>query len=266
MTRRSFVSLAAAATTLRAETSQERAKKVVGQTLQALGGDGFRFLQSRSEKGRAYSFYREQLSGLSTARILTKYLDKPIGAIRLAQRQIFGKKEEEAVILTGTDAWDVTYRGARPLGADRIRQFTTSTLNDVFYILRMRLDEPGMAIDSKGSDVVQNLPVEIVEFNDSENRTLTVWIHSSTMLPVKQSYKRWDPTINDRRDEVTRYTKYRDSGNGVMWPWDTQKERDGEKLFELYSEKVIIGENLPDSLFELPPGVTVLKNKGTIPQ
>lgn len=244
---------------MHAETSQERAKKIVSDTVHALGGDGFRFMQARTENGRAYSFYREQISGLSTARIRTKYLDQAIGGIRMAQRQEFGKKQEEAVILTGANAWDVTFRGAKPLGDDRIKQFATSALNDVFYILRMRLDEPGMAFDARGRDVVENLPVEIVDFNDSENRTLTVWIHSSTNLPVKQSYKRWDPVINDRRDEVTRYTKYRESGNGVMWPWDTQKERDGEKLFELYSEKVVVGESLPMSLFELPSGMTVLK-------
>jgi hypothetical protein len=263
MTRRSFVSMAgvigAGALALRAETSQERAKKIIPEMIHALGGDGFRFLQSRSENGRAYSFYREQLSGLSIARIQTKYLEKPIGALRLAQRQVFGKKQEEAVILTGTDAWDVTYRGARPLGEERIKQFNMSTLNDIFYILRMRLDEPGMACDASGRDVVENQPVERLEFNDSENRTLTVWIHSSTLLPVKQSFKRWDPNINDRREEVTRYTKYRESGNGVMWPWDTQKERDGEKLFELYSDKVTIGDDLAASLFELPPGIAVLK-------
>lgn len=261
MTRRSFVSLTAAAT-LHAETSQERAKKLIADMIHALGGDGFRFLQTRSETGRAYSFYREQLSGLTIARIHTKYLEKPIGALRMVQRQVFGKKQDDAVILTGTDAWDVTYRGARLLGEDRIKQFNTSTLNDVFYILRMRLAEPGMAFDARGREVVENQPVEKVEFNDSENRTLTVWIHSSTLLPVKQSFKRWDPVINDRREEVTRFSKYRQAGNGVMWPYDTQRERDKEKLFELYADKVSIGDDLPTAMFELEPGVTVLKKAG----
>ena len=40
----------------------------------ALGGDAFRNMRTRTETGRAYSFYREQLSGLSVARIYTKYL------------------------------------------------------------------------------------------------------------------------------------------------------------------------------------------------
>lgn len=264
MTRRSFVSLAAAAT-LRAETSQERAKKIVGETIYAMGGDGFRDLQTRTESGRAYSFYREQLSGLSIAKIYTKYLAKNEdpktegNTLRLAQRQVFSKKQDVAVILTGSSAWEVTYRGAKPLGDERIRQFNMSTLNDVFYMLRIRIAEPGMAIDALGRDVVENQPVEKLLFTDSENRSLTAWIHSTTLLPVKQSFKRWDQTINDRREEVTRYTKYREAGNGVMWPYDTQRERDGEKLFELYSDKVVIGESLPDSMFELPSGITVLK-------
>ncbi|MES1260820.1 MAG: hypothetical protein ABUS49_03715 [Acidobacteriota bacterium] len=258
MTRRNFVALASAAS-LRAETSSERARKIIDQTLHALGGDGFRNLRTRTESGRAYSFYREQISGLSIARIYTKYLDKADGGLHLAQRQVFGKKQDDAVILTGTSAWEITYRGARPLGDERIKQFNTSTLHDIFYILRMRLNESGMAVDSQGRDVVENQPVEKLVFNDAENRTLTAWIHSSTLLPVKQSFRRWDATINDRREEVTRYTKYRDAGNGVMWPYDTQRERDGEKLFELYADKVVIGEEVPDSMFELPPGITVLK-------
>jgi hypothetical protein len=259
MTRRNFVSLAATATLLRAETPQERAKKVVDQTIQALGGDAFRHMQSRTENGRAYSFYREKLSGLSIAKIYTRYLDTPDeGGLRLAQRQAFGKKEDDFVILNGAGVWEITYRGAKPLGEERFDQFKRSTLHDIFYILRARLSEPGLAVDFKGRDVAENQPVEILEFNDSENRSLTVWIHASTLLPVKQSFKRWDPTINDRREEVTRYTKYRDV-NGVMWPYDTQRERDTEKLFELYSDKVVIGESLPDAMFELPPGVTVLK-------
>ncbi len=265
MTRRNFVSLApvalmSASAVLRAETAQERGKKLVADAIHALGGDGFRFMPGRVEHGRAYSFYREQISGLSIAKIYTKYLDKAEpGTLRMTQRQAFGKKEDDFVLLTGTSAFEVNFRGAKPLGEERIKQFNMTTLHDVFYILRERLDEPGMVVEALGRDVVENLPVEKLQFVDSENRQLTVWFHSSTMLPVKQSFKRWDPTINDRREEVTRYTKYRESGNGVMWPWDTQRERDGEKLFELYSDKVAIGESLPASMFELPAGVTVLK-------
>jgi hypothetical protein len=254
ISRRGFMGMAAAAVTLRAQTAQERGRKIINDTIQALGGDGFRNMQTRTENGRAYSFYREQISGLSIARIYTRY-----GPSGMVQRQVFGKKQDEVVLLTPPEGWDVTYRGATPLPQERVTQFQESSLHDVFYILLKRLDEPGITFDARGKDVVENQPVEVIDIFDAENRNVTVWIHSSTLLPVKQRYMRWDASINDRREEVTRYSKYRESGNGVMWPWDLQRERDKEKIFELYSDHVVVGEDLKPDLFQLPPGTKILK-------
>jgi len=47
----------------------------------------------------------------------------------------------------------------------------------------------------------------------------------------------------------------------VMWPHDVQRERDGGKILEMYADKVVVGEDFKPGLFELPAGVTVLKNK-----
>jgi hypothetical protein len=259
MTRRTFFGLAACAT-LRADTAQERGRKIMDNAVQALGGDGYRYMQTRTETGRAYSFYRDKMTGLSVARISTKYLppDNP-APVHEVQRQAFGKKFDDAVIFSTGDAYEVTFRGAKPLPDERIKQYRESLLQDIFYILRMRLNEPGMAFESTGKDVVENQPVEVLDIFDPDNRHVTAWIHSSTLLPVKQRFERWDPVVNDRREEVTRFTKYRESGNGVMWPYDIQRERDKEKIFEMYSEKVTIGDDLANSLFELPGGITILK-------
>lgn len=263
LTRRHFLATAAFAGVAHAQTSQQRGKELIGKVVQALGGDAFRNMPSRLETGRAYSFYREQLSGLSIAHIYTKYLPgEPVpGAtvLRQVQRQTFGKKEDDAVLFTTKEAYEITYRGAKPLPETRFQQFQQSTLNDIFYILRMRLNEPGMAFESRGKEVVENQPAEAVDIFDAENRKVTVWVHASTFLPIKQSFQRWDAVINDRRDEVTRFSKFRDVGNRVMWPYNIQRERDTEKILELYSDQVKIGDNMPDSMFELPRGITILK-------
>jgi hypothetical protein len=260
-TRRSFLRCTGAglaASLLRAQTSQERGREIANKAIQALGGDGFRFMKCRTDVGRAYSFYRDQITGLSPAHIYTRYLQS--GAPLLEeQRQVFGKKQDDAVILTGSAAWEVTFRGVRPLGEERLKQFQDTTLHDIFYILRSRIDEPGLVFEHRGKDIVENAPVETLEIYDSENRNVTAWIHSDTLLPVKQRFTRWDPVVSDRREEVTRFTKYRDAGNGVMWPHDVQRERDQQKIFELYSDKVTVGGDFQDSMFQPPPGVTVLK-------
>jgi hypothetical protein len=263
-TRRGFIALAGAAA-LRGQTAAlRRGREIADKAVYALGGDGFRMMRARTEIGRAASFYLDKITGLSPARIYTKYTAEvsksATGPIIEEQRQVFGKKQDDAVILTAESGWEVTFRGARPLTDERFRQFLDTTQRDIFYILRARIDEPGMTFESKGRDVVENAPVETLEIYDSENRTITAWIHADTYLPVKQSFTHWDPVVSDRREEVTRYTKYREAGNGVMWPHDVQRERDQQKIFELYADKVMVGDDLANSLFELPSGVTVLKN------
>ena len=263
MTRRDFARIAAAGMAtpfLRAEERADKAKDLIGQTIRALGGDAFRTLEYRTEIGRAYSFYHEQLSGLSVARVYTKYLPANSSApLKMLQRQVLGKKQEEAVIFTDKAIWDVTYRGAKQLPRDRFDYFRDSTLNDVFYILRERLNEPGLGMDYQGPDVVDNQSAEKVEFFDAEDRSVLVWISATTFFPIQQRFTRWDPVIKDRREEVTRFSTYRACGNGVTLPWTTERDRDKERIFQMYSNRVTVTQPVADSMFELPPGVTILK-------
>jgi hypothetical protein len=132
-------------------------------------------------------------------------------------------------------------------------------LHDVFYILRMRLDEPGFAAEAGGTEVIENQSVEKIDFFDAANRNVTAWFHHTTLLPVRQRFQRFDPLINGKREELTRYSKFRDAGDRVQWPFAIERERDGEKIFQMFSEQVKVGEPLDGKLFELPPGITILK-------
>src|SRR6202790_5832656 len=94
-----------------AETPEgARGKKVIADAVAALGGDKFLQMQDRVETGRAYSFYRDNLSGLSIAKIYTRYLIRPEppvpGFLGIREREAFGKKEDSAVLLTETEGYN----------------------------------------------------------------------------------------------------------------------------------------------------------------
>jgi hypothetical protein len=264
ITRRAFVSgMVAAPALLGFQTSLKRGREIIEKTIDALGGDAFRDMETRVEIGRAYSFYHDRLSGLSVARLYTRYLpvnqEQKNPELYVDERQVFGKKQEDAVILTPKDGYEVTFRGAKPLTEDRINQFHESTLHDILYILHQRRNEPGLEFEAQGKDVVENQPVETVEIYDSENRQIKVWINSDTWLPAKQQYTRRDPILNEPRQEVTRYARYQMAGKGVVWPHSTQRERDTEKIFEFYANEVHPGQPLADDLFTLPHGIRMMK-------
>lgn len=244
-----------------AETAEQRGKRVVQEALQALGGDAFLKMQDRVESGRAYSFYRQQLSGLSLAKIYTRYITpsgKP-GQLAVRERESFGKEGSDgSVLLTEDGGWEITFRGARPLDDKRYNNYKDSTLRNIFYILRQRLNEQGLTLYSQGSDFYENRPVEIVDITDAANNTVTVYFDQLSKLPVRQVFKRRNEQFKDFDTEVTLWAKYRDVGGGVKWPFDIRRERNGEKIFEMYSDSVQINQDLTDDRFSLPGDIKML--------
>ena len=246
---------------LRGESLEERGRKLKDKLVEALGGQYFLAMHDRTEEGRAYSFFREQLSGLSIVHIYTQYREKggPGDFPAIRERQAFLKNQDDAVIFTEGNAYEVNYRGARPLADDRLQRYIETTNRSIFYIVRQRLNEPGMIFESPGGDIKENQQVEILDVADSQNRSVRVYLHHLTFLPVMQEFKLMDPILKERRTETTRFSKYRSVKPGVMWPFSIIRERDGEKVFQMFAESVTVNNNLPVKLFSLPEGIKILK-------
>jgi hypothetical protein len=123
----------------------------------------------------------------------------------------------------------------------------------------VRLHEPGLLFESRGADVVDHFPVEVVDISDSENRVVTVYFHQSTKLPVKQKFTWRDPKTHEPTDEITSYARYRET-SGIQWPQEITRERNGEKVYQIFAEAVAFSQNLTDDLFDTSPPVNA---KGT---
>ena len=245
------------------ESKEARAKRVIDEAIAALGGAKFSAMRDRMEHGRAYSFYRDRLSGLSRATIYTRYVRRPDPlpaepGIYVRERQSFGKdKEDYAMLFNEKEGWRITFRGARPAPMETVKRWQDSTRRNIFYILRQRLGEPGLMIESKGSDVWENQAVELVEFYDNDNTSVTVYFSRTTKLPVRQIFYRRDPVAHERHEEVTLFSKYRES-NGVTWPWAIFRTRDGGKVYEIFSDSVIFNQDFDDTKFTLPANLPIL--------
>src|SRR5580704_17668607 len=210
MTRRSFL-LAAGGACAFAQSgptkAEIRGKKIIDDALAALGGNAFLTMADRTESGRAYSYYHDQISGLSVAKIYTRYLtvapSKSGEELGQREKEVFGKTEDTSVLFLENAGWDISWRGNKQMEQDRFDRYRESTLRNVLYIFRQRLSEPGMIFEAQGSDVIDNLPVDIVDITDSENRVLHVHFHQSTRLPVRQIYRRKNPVTKEQDEEVT---------------------------------------------------------------
>jgi len=246
---------------LHAESPQERGKRIVNECLDALGGQQFMNVQSREVAGRVYSFYREKLSGLDFANIYTRFdseVTDTTHVLAVRERQNFGKKQDYGTLFQEKAAYNISFRGAQPLPDDRWERYKDTTFSDIFYILRIRMHEP-LIIESKGADVLLNAPVEIVDITDADNHTTTVYFHQSTKLPVREVFYRRNPVTKDKDEEITVFSKYRET-DGIQWPWAIERQRNGEKVFEIFADAVKFNDpKMQSNLFELPSDIKLLK-------
>ena len=241
---------------------EQRGRAIVDEALQTLGGDKFLAMQDRREHGRAYSFSNTRMSGFSRAKVSVRYLAPKAGEASQRERQSFGPKEKDidvayTLYLEDGKAWDVTYRGATAMDAEVAARYRLSTLHNVLYIFRQRLKEPGLIIEHRGGDVMDYQPVELVDFTDAENRVTTAYFHRSTKLPIKQRVLRRN-ALKLQDEEITLFDKFKDVGGGVKWPYVVQRQRNGDKLFEMFAERIEINTGLLDNWFTLPANIEML--------
>jgi hypothetical protein len=256
MTRRQFALLGASAAVAWAvdEDPQVKGKRIVDDAIAALGGEKFLTVRNRVERGRAYSFFQSELSGLAVAAIYTRYVPVPEGQtdsfVGQQEYQGLGKEEAYYVVFRDEGAWEVTYRGPTKIDKDQVERRRDTVLHNFLYIARQRLKEPGMIFEYKGSDVVDNGPVEIVDIIDAKNRVVKVYFHPTTKLPVRQLYV-WRDATRERMDEVTRFARYREV-DGIQWPFQTDRERNGQKVYQMFADSVEINQDLPEDHFAIP--------------
>lgn len=243
-----------------AQSNANQGKQVVDRALAALGGERFLNMHSRVSAGRVYSFFHDELSGFDVAKIYTEYLPtKPAKGLALREREFLGKKQDYSYLFLEDQAWDVTYRGARPVEEERWERYSRSTENDILYILKARRDEPGLQYDYVGSQVYLSTHVEIVDISDAQERTVRVMFDHNTGLPVRETFTWLDPDTKYRNDEITDYDKWRDAGDGIMWPFTIERSRNGYKTYQMFANTVQANQPAPAKTFELPPGAKVLK-------
>jgi hypothetical protein len=240
--------------------SQIKGKQMIDKAIVALGDSAFQHMHSVTTYGRIYGFFHDKLSGLDLARTYREYDDElPTKGLGVKERQVLGKKQDYSYLYLPDQAFDITFRGARPIPDESWQKYVRGTQNDIIYILRFRLKEPGLQFDYIGSDVFLSNHVEVVEVSDSHDITIRVYFDHNSMLPIRQTYTWLDPATHERNEEVTIYDKWRNAGFGVMWPFSIERERNGYKTYQSFCDSVEVDKALPAKIFDLPPGITILK-------
>lgn len=226
--------------------SDQKPRDILNAAIQALGGKAFLGAKDMRAEGRAFQFGRdEELQGLARFTEYEKFPDK--------LRQELGKDKEVVVVINGDKGWDKTFRGVREYPEEEMLRIRENRLLSVENVLRFRLNEPGVTLRYAGTDLIGNRLADLVEVEDADNRLVTIAVDQSDKLPVRRQWSRRNPKTRLLEKEVELLGNYRKLGD-IQTPFYSMRERDGQKIFEVFLTTAAYNQNLPDSLFQRPPG------------
>jgi len=223
------------------EQSAAKAKELIRQTIQALGGQAYLGVRDATCSGRFAQFgHSGDVTGYEQFFDYTKLPGK--------DRTEFSKKRNVIQVFNGNQGWELDRGGIQDASPDSVAEFQEGQKKDLDYLFHYRLNEPGMIFRYGGGDIVDLKEVDWVEVVDRERRTIRIAFDRATHLPTRAIYITRDPTTHERSEEVEYFSNYHPI-QGVLTPFQVERERNGIKTFQLFLHDCQYNTGLSDALF-----------------
>lgn len=242
-----------------------KAKALIAQAIEALGGPAYTSYTTRSEEGRTYSLYHSQTRGAGVLyRRFYKYADKDRVEVALERGMSVydiipfpipvpegkaNKKTDVAIIHNGDKGFEVSYKGTEQEEAKDTRDYVRRRGTSLEWVLRQWIHEPGMAFFYDGTALGNANLADKVTITNSKNESVTLFLDTVTHLPVKKSFTWRDAKDKGQNVEEEQYDNYKPV-QGIMTPYALSRFYNGDLVSERFLSKVKYNGDMADSLFE----------------
>ncbi len=244
--------------TMMPDESAAKAKQILQQLIDTLGGPAYLQVRESLCEGRLAQFgHAGDVTGYVHFNDSWRYPDKN------RTEYIFKGNKRALAVLTGDvpvkggvvielfagdQGWSLDAGGVTEQPASAVADFQEQVKKDTDNLLRLRLKEDGMIFRYAGSDIVDLKPVDWVEIVDADHRTFRLAIGRSSHLLVRNVVVTRNDTTRERTEEVTLFSNYHPM-DGVLTALQISRERDGRAIFQVFYASCKYNPGFPDDLF-----------------
>ncbi|HZW91527.1 MAG TPA: hypothetical protein VFF64_00995 [Candidatus Eremiobacteraceae bacterium] len=231
-----------------------KARGLLDQALQALGGQAFLNIHDVEEEGRTYSFYhgRPTSNGVLFWRF-TEYPDK--------ERIEVTKERDVAYLYVGEKGYELTYKGPSAVEKKDLDDYLRRRRLSLNTLLRTWINDPKVAFFYDGTALAGNVPAEQITMINSKGEAVKLFFDLNTHLPLKKSYSWRDPVDKERNIEEELYDNYR-LVQGVMTPWGFTRYFNGDMQTQRFGNAVHYNQGLNPAMFDPNSGYNPNKPAG----
>ena len=218
-----------------------KAKRLLEQAIQALGGRAYLDGQDMTQQGRTYSFHHGQpnSAGILFWRFY-KFPDK--------ERVELTKQRDVAYVINADKGYEITYKGTTSQDPKVLADSLRRRAHSLEWVLRKWLNDPSVAFFYDGPAVAAEKPAEQVTIMRQDD-SVTLYLDAGTHLPLKKSFSWRDPMDKLRNTEDEVYDNYRPV-SGIQTPFSITRFLNGDMSNQRFLNSVSFNTGLSDSLFE----------------
>jgi hypothetical protein len=222
------------------EQNVAKARQLLGQLVDALGGPAYLEVRERECDGRRAQFgHNGELTGFIDFKDYWRYPDK--------HRIDYSKKRNIIDMFNGNEGWTMDRSGVSEEPAGAVSDFQALVKYGVDSLLRTRLKDPSLNISYAGVGIVDMRQIDWVEVTEPE-RTLRLAIDRSSHLLLRSVVVTINEEMRERTEETTIYTNYQRKG-GAMAALQISRERDGKRFYQAFYDNCTFDSHLPEDLF-----------------
>jgi hypothetical protein len=218
-----------------------KAKELLGQTVQALGGDAFLNFKSRTSQGRAFAIADGATAGFAPFESVVVYPDK--------RRFQYGKGQPVILLNEGDRGWEYDRYGLIRQDQKQVSRWKQGLRYGLDGLLRDVVREPETLVLDGGVDFVDLLPVRVLEISDGRHVRIKVFIHRSSLLPLRITYRLQDPKTGEWDEFSESYGDYREI-QGIQTPMHIARYQNNERVTEYFLKSAQYNEEYPPEFFQ----------------
>ena len=232
---------AAHAQVLGPEESTAKAKELIQQAIEALGGEKYLNLRDASCTGRFASYDNHgQLTGFTPFWDFNIYPDK--------SRTEYSSKRNVIFVYNGNQGWVLDRGGVEVAPADDVDRFQEGLLKSADHLLRYRLKEEGLSFRYLGTEIVDLKRMDWIEIVDRERRSIRLALDQKTRLPMRTMALVRDRATRRRVEELETLSNYHSFG-GVMMPKQIARDQNGRQVYKVFFTDCQFNTGLDEMLF-----------------
>ena len=260
--------------TIAPEESEARAKKIISQLIQALGGPAYLGMKERECDGRRAAIgHNGEIAGYVQFKDAWQFPDKNRTAYIAHARNtllgyIIGVQDLDLshgglviTVFDGDRGWTMDRGGVSDMPEDSLAEFQAAVQRSPDNLLRLGLKNPDLAFRWGGLDTVDLREVDWVEISDREDRTYRLAVDRGTHLLVRSVMRVKDENTREEREDISVYTNYQVK-NGVQIPMQVTRERDGRRTAQVFYDACQVNPALPTDYFTRDALVQRFKETG----